>query len=231
MLLSGPGKQAVPDPVQHRIIFEVVSVKPVYLAGQPCRVGKPDVSCGHFFFGIEGFDDPGGIAGGYGIGRDGTGHHGAGTDNTVLTDGNPFTNDGTVSDPCIFFNPHRSGPAPRDSVVEVMPIRIRDIGIAGDHTIVFDDNFLGTADPDTRADKAVVTDFDAPGIRAHGPYGKPHPVVRCGNDIDAPADLYGRTEQFHMPGFHECKIRTQGFQLRPQEMLDIDLLKSEVQFF
>ena len=221
----------MPDPVQHRIALEIVPVKPVDLPGQPGRIGKPDISSGHFFFGVQGLDDPGGIAGGDGVGRDGPGHHGAGTDNTVFTDGNPFTDDGTVSDPCVFFNPHRAGPASRDSVVKVMPIRIRDIGIAGDHTVVFDDDFMGTSDANTRADEAVVTDFDAPGIRFHGPYGKPHPIVRRGYDINAFTDLYGRAEQFHIPGFHECKIRPQGCQLRPQEMLDIDLLNPEVQFF
>jgi hypothetical protein len=194
------------------------------------RIGKELGAGGEGFFRVQPFDHAGRIAGGHTVGGDRIHHNGPGPYDTVFTDGYALADDGTVSDPGIFFDDHRTGVAERDAVVDAVPVRIGNVSPVGNHAVIADGDADRTADADTRADQAVVTDGDMSFARLVRPHRQPDFLVRGGDDRGKPSDGYGCAEQLHMPWPHECESSSQMFQLGTKKVAGIKFLKLQVGF-
>ena len=112
--------------------------------GKGRRVRVPVGPFAQRLVGIKLLDDFGGIANGDAVCRDGLLDHGADPDNAVPADGYPLADDGAVADPDIFANGDGRGVSyGPDPVVNAVPVRIGDVGAAGDHAVVADGNRIG----------------------------------------------------------------------------------------
>ena len=139
----------MPNPVTDGVALQHFTVQPFDISEKSFRVGIPLFAGGDGLLGIEMFDDSGGIAGRYGIGRYVIDHDRTGTDDAVGPQSNTLADDSAVTDPHIRFDVDRVRFADGNAVVYVVPIAVGDVGMAGNHTAVFDYD-LGSR-PDTNA--------------------------------------------------------------------------------
>ena len=152
----------MPNPVKDGVALQHFPVQPFDVSEKSRRIGIPLFAGGYGLLRIEVFDDSGGIAGRYGVGRHIIDYNRTGTDDAVCPQSNTLADNGAVSDPYIRFDVDRLRFADGNAVVYVVPIAVGDIGMAGDHTAVFNHDLGGRPDANTRTEHAIVTDTNAP---------------------------------------------------------------------
>jgi len=106
-----------------------------------------------------------------------------------------------------------------------MPVRIRNVYTASQHTIVANRYFTGGRQPYARANQAVIPYFDALCIFVVGPDGKIDLHMGRGNYIGIIAKFNWRSKDLHMPGLYKSKAFSKGFEMGTQEVINIELLK------
>ena len=112
-----------------------------------------------------------------------------------------------------------------------MPVRIGNIGIAGNHTVVADKDFMGRADSHSRANQTIVADSYTSLALLFRPDGQPDIFIGRCHHIDIIAQFNWSTKDFHMPGAHKRETLSEVFKLRAQEVIDIKFLEFQVSFF
>jgi len=211
--------------VPKRISSQKRLVDLVEVPQQLVRLRKKLRSGRKHFSDIKLFYDPGGIAGRHTVGRNVVYHHGAGPDDTVFTDINALADDGAVTDPHIIFDSDGCGFSDGNAVVNVMPVGIGEVGIAGNHTVVAHQDFMGRSDPYSGTDQTVVADSNATLARFFGPDRQPDPFVGGGHHVDVITQFDGCPKEFQIPGTHKHKAFAQRFQLGAQEVVNVEFLE------
>ena len=126
---------------------------------------------------IEMLDDTSRITRRHTVGGNTVDDHGAGTDDAVLSNRYPFADDGAVTDPDVVFDPNGGGLADGYSIVDIMPVRVGQIGIAGNHTVVAYPYLMRRTYSHPRANQAVIADLDPATARLFGPDGQPDGLI------------------------------------------------------
>ena len=221
----------MPDPPPERVPLHHLPVHGGKTGVDVFTIPEPVATAVAVFFRVQFLDDPGRVAGDYDVGRNIVDNDRPGGDNAVVTDGNAFADHGVVADPDVFSQRNRGCATETDPVVNVMPVRIGQIGAGGEHAAVTDGDFFGGADADAGTDKAGVTDKDTFGIVFIRPDGEPDLIVGCRHDGDVVAQVNERTEDLDIPGLHEREVFAKGFKLRAQKMVYVKILKFYIEVF
>ena len=108
-------------------------------------IRKPLGPGGKRFHRIQFFYDFGRVSRRYAICGDVIHYHRTGSDNAVFTDGDTLADNNAVADPYVIFNLNGCGFPDGNSIVNIMPVRIGNIGIAGNHTVIADEDFMSRA--------------------------------------------------------------------------------------
>ena len=131
------------QPMAQGVIPQHNLVVVVELLEEFLGVGKPVCPRGDRLLRIQVFYHPGGIAGRNGICGHVIYYHSTGTDNAVGPDCDPFAYNRTVTDPDVIFDNDRCRLPDGNPIVNIMPIGIGYIRIAGKHTVVTDIDPIG----------------------------------------------------------------------------------------
>ncbi len=116
--------------------------------------------------------------------------HGPGADDGIVTDRDTLGDQCAVADPHVVAQHDRRGAARReDAVVNVVPVRVREVAVHGQHAAVADLDAGGRRHPDARVDDGVVADVNAAQCLE---IGQPYGLVRQRHEMDVIADRNAR---------------------------------------
>ena len=163
--------------MQQRIVAQQLPIALIKSLDELLRLGKKIGPRCNGFPCIEMLDDTSRITRCYTIGGNTVDDHGAGTDDAVLPNLNPFADDGAVTDPDVVFDPNRGGLADGYSIVDIMPVRVGQIGIAGNHAVVANPYLMRRPYSHPGANQAVIADLDPTVARLFGPDGQPDGLI------------------------------------------------------
>ena len=111
-----------------------------------------------------------------------------------------------------------------------MPVAIGNVGTAGDHAAVADLDFMRGSDPYPGANQTIITNLNASLSLLFRPNCQSNIFVRGGHHIYIITQFDWRTKNLYMPGSHKVETRAEVIKLRPQEVIDVELLDSQVGF-
>ena len=129
------------------------------------------------------------------------GHH------AVVTDPHPLEHHAVVAQPDIVADVHRRNLlVSLDTVVDAVPVGIRDVHAVGNHDAVADDDFIAGADANPGADQHVISHPDGTRAGLSPPHPQFHRLAALADDGDAIADADIGSAERHIPGFHDGMV-------------------------